>query len=173
MANRILILVAVACAVWLGNQLYVYGRSVERQSCHLQGTTEQLQDSERERKLEAATTTARTGAADDHIDRLAALQADRDAAAAAADGLRVQLAAAQRRATQGRTSGDPASEQGRAAVDAIATVFAACEAEQRSLAEAAEQHRITGLRCEAEYDALTAEAPAASDAGTPAEGAGQ
>lgn len=155
MANRILTITVVACLVWLGNQLYQYGRRVEHQACVLKDTDAALQDSETERRREAATTTARTGAADANTDRLNSIAADRDAAVAAADRLRVELEAAKRRATQGCAAHDPAAEQSRSAVDAIATVFAACEAEQRSLAEAAEQHRSAGLLCEAEYDALT------------------
>ena len=158
-------LLIVALVGWMAYQLFDYGRTVERQACQLKGITQAAQTSEDRRAQEGATGAAREEASHDHFEAIRQLVDQRDAAAGTAERLRRQLAETQRVAS-GCTAQDPAAEQGRQAVAALGAVFAACEAEQRALAEAAAGHLAAGQLCEREYDALTAEP------GAPASGAG-
>lgn len=160
------IVVAIGVVLWLGFQIYSYGREVERKAWRAKTTTQALNTSEGNRAQEGATGQARSEASDDHIETIRTLSDQRDAAAAAAERLRKQLAAAQRVAN-GCAQGDPAAEQSRQAVAAIGAVLAACEAEYRAMGRAAAEHLAAGQLCEREYDALTAKP------GTPDSGSGQ
>lgn len=159
------ILAALIVLGWLVYQAYSYGRQVERQACQLSTTSTALADtthaldtSEQRRADEGATTEARTEASDEQVKSILAMAEQRNAALRTADGLRQQLAATTRRAQDCRPAGDPKAEQQRQAVEALAAVFGACEAEQREMAAAAQGHLIAGQRCEAEYDALNVKA---------------
>jgi hypothetical protein len=163
--------ITVALVGWILFQLFTFGRAVERKACDLertefarQITTQDLGTSEGRRAEEGATTNARTTASDDYDQAIQTLVGQRDAAAAAAVGLRQQLAQAIDRAKRG-TPGNPATEQSSQAVEAIGAIFAACEARHRELAAAADAHLAAGQRCEAEYDALSAVPAPASGVG--------
>lgn len=161
------IALAVAAVLWLAFQLFDYGRTVERKTWEAKAANQATTTSEARRADEGATGQARSEASDDHIERIRTLSDQRDAAAAAAERLRKQLAAAQRVAN-GCAQSDPAAEQSRQAVAALGAVLAACEAEYRAMGRAAAEHYATGQLCEREYDALTVKA---SD--TPDKGSGQ
>lgn len=162
------ILLPVVIAAGLAYLLIEHGRSTERQACATQQLSDATLVSEARRADEGATSTARMEASDEQIQAIRLLVDQRNAADLAAGRLRVELTAAVQRAQRG-ADGDPAAEQGRQAAAALGAVLAACEARHRELAAAAAEHLTTGLRCEAEYAALTA----GQAANTPAEGAGQ
>jgi hypothetical protein len=75
--------------------------------------------------------------------------------AAAADGLRLQAAAYLDAAGCGRAAGDSAVECVRKAAARIGDVLGSCAARHGELAAAADDARARGLKCEADYDALT------------------
>lgn len=162
------ILLPVAIAAGLAYLLIEHGRSAERQACANKQLNDATLVSESRRADEGATSTARMEASDDQIQAIRLLVDQRNAADLAAGRLRIDLAKAVQRAQRG-AEGDPAAEQGRQAAAALGAVLAACEARHRELAAAAAEHLTTGIRCEAEYDALTA----GQAASTPAEGAGE
>lgn len=85
-------------------------------------------------------------------------QARRDAAAAgaAADGLRVRAARYLEAAGCGSLAGDSALECVSAAARKVGDVLGQCAARHSELAAAADDARVRGLRCEADYGALTA-----------------
>jgi len=147
--------VAMVAVAWLGYQIFDYGRDVSDKACALKQATGAAVTSETRRAEESATNRKRSEGSDDQIERIKVLEAERDAAAAAADRLREQVARTVRVA-QGCAKGDPAAERSGQAVQALATVFAACEAEQRQLASEAAERYSTGLRCESDYSALIA-----------------
>lgn len=161
--GSIRVALAVAGVLFLAYQLFDYGRTVERQACELATTTTSLNlttgavaASEQRRGQENATNTARTEALDEHAQSIMAMADQRNAAFAAGERLRHELAAAKRRAQSCGAPSDPAAEQSREAVEALAAVFGACEAEQRDLAQAAASHLAAGELCVGEYEALTA-----------------
>jgi hypothetical protein len=165
-------LVALAVVGWLEYQLVDFVQEKERAACALQSTRTELAQastdlhaSEGLRAKAGNTFNLRSEAADDHIDRIRTMETQLAAARDASERLRRQLAATVSQAQQQcGAAGDPAAEQGRQAVEALAAVFGACEAEQRDLAAAAADHYSTGLRCEAEYAALTPPVTPASGA---------
>lgn len=156
-----------ACLAYGQYLVFDYGRQVERLAQQVRANTKATKTSEGHRAQEGATAQARSEATDDHIQTIRTLSDERDAAAAAAERLRKQLAAAQRVASS-CAAGDPAAGQGRQAVAALGAVLAACEAEYRAMGRAAAEHYATGQLCEREYDALTVNA-----SGTPDSGSGQ
>ena len=86
---------------------------------------------------------------------LASARRDRDGAVAAADGLRLRAAAYLDAAGCSARAGDSALECVRAAAAQIGDVLGQCAARHQQLAEAADDARIRGLKCEADYDGLT------------------
>lgn len=160
------IVVAIGVVLWLGFQIYSYGREVERKAWQAKTTTQALNTSEGRRAQEGATSKAQDEADDAHIQTIRQLSDQRDAAAAAAERLRRQLAAAQRVAS-GCAQDDPAADRSGQAVAALGAVLGACEAEYREMGRAAAEHLAAGQLCEARYDALTAKP------GTPDSGSGQ
>lgn len=155
-----------ACVAWIQYQVYSYGREVERKAWQAKTTTQALDTSEGRRAQEGATSQAQDEADDAHIQTIRQLSDQRDAAAAAAERLRRQLAAAQRVAS-GCAKDDPAADRSGQAVAALGAVLGACEAEYREMGRAAAEHLAAGQLCEARYDALTAKP------GTPDSGSGQ
>lgn len=153
-----------ALALWLANQLYQHGRDVEAKACALDQSRAAVQLSTERRQDEQQTTEIRTEVSDDHIQAIKTIEAERDAAAAAAERLRVRLRQAIDSAKRAGAS-DPASEQGGKAVDAIGAALAACTAEYRAMGADAAERYATGRRCEGEYDALIGERRA-PDAGS-------
>lgn len=150
-------------AIWLGYQLFDYGRDVQAKACSLDQTRQALATSEDHRADEGATTIKRTEASDEHIQAITTLVEQRNAADVAAERLRHQLADTVRFA-QRCTQDDPATEQSRAAVAALGTVFAACQTEYRAVAAEAAERYATGIHAERDYDALTAASAPASGA---------
>lgn len=150
-------------AIWLGYQLFDYGRDVQAKTCSLEQTSQALATSEDRRADEGATTTKQGEAADDHFQAIKTLVEQRNAADLAAERLRRQLAETVRVA-QRCAAGDPAAEQSRQAVAALGTVFAACEAEYRAVAAEAGERYAAGIHAERDYDALTAASAPASGA---------
>jgi predicted membrane metal-binding protein len=155
-----------ACVVWFQYQVFSYGRQTERLAWQLSTTKQAATTSEGHRAQEGATAKAQDEADDAHIQTIRQLSDQRDAAAAAAERLRKQLAAAQRVANGGAKD-DPAADRSGPAVAALAAVLGACEAEYRAMGRAAAEHLAAGQLCEARYDALTAKP------GTPDSGSGQ
>lgn len=149
----------VLLLAWLVSAVHGDGFMAGKQSCQLERADHALAKSEGSRAGEAATTNARTEAADAQDDRTNQIQARAVAASDAAGRLRSATTDAVRRA-QRCTEGGAQAEQSRKAIEALAAVFGSCQAEQRAMAEAAERHLSAGLRCEAEYDALSASARA-------------
>lgn len=141
-------------AIWLGYQLFDYGRDVQAKSCALDQTTAALSTSEQHRADEGATTAKRSEASDEHIQALKTLVDQRNAADLAAERLRRQLAETVRVA-QRCAPGDPAAEQSRQAAAALGAVFAACQAEYRALGSEAAERYAAGTHAEQDYDALT------------------
>ena len=168
---EIRIFVGLVVVAWLGYQLFDYGREVRDKACALDRAVSRATESEALRSAETQTTTKRIEAANEHTDREVEIQRQLDGALDASDALRVQLAAAVKRASACSAKGDPAAEQSRQAINALGAVFAACEAEQRELAKAAAGHYSAGLLCEGEFDAVTG-APNAAVV-TPDKGSGQ
>lgn len=151
-------------AIWLGYQLFDYGRDVQAMSCSLDQNTKALATSEDHRAEEGATTTKRTEAADEHIQAIKTLVDQRNAADLSAERLRRQISETVR-VGQRCAANDPAAEQSRQAVAALGTVFAACQTEYRAVAAEAAERYATGIHAEREYDALTAADAPASGAG--------
>jgi hypothetical protein len=155
-------LLIVALAAWLSYQLYDYGRDVEAKACAIEQAksvqaayAEDLAESEANRAQEGATNTARSEAADAHSQAIQTLVAQRNAAGLDADRLRQQVARTVASAAS-CTARDPAAEQSRAAIAALGAVFGACVAEYQAVAAEAGERHATGIRTEAEYDALMA-----------------
>ena len=153
-------------ALWVANQLFDYGRDIEAKACAADRNAEVATTSEARRSEESATTQKRTEVSDEHVRAIQTLQAERDAAAAAAVSLRSQLAKAIERAKRSGSS-DPSPEPVRSPVEAIGAALAACEAEYRAMGADAAERYAAGLKCEGEYDALT------PNRQTPDEGSGQ
>lgn len=87
---------------------------------------------------------------------LARMRRDRDAAVAATDRLQQRAAAYLDAAGCGGLAGDPAAECVRAAAAAIGDALGRSAAIARRAAADADEARARGLKCEADYDALTA-----------------
>lgn len=143
-----------ALALWLANQLYQHGRDVEAKACALDQSRAAAQVSEQRREDEQVTTVIRTEVSDEHIQAIKTIEAERDAATAAAERLRVSLRQAVDRAKRAG-SPDSAPEQSGKAVDAIGAALAACTAEYRAMGADAAERYAAGRRCEGEYDAIT------------------
>lgn len=148
------VLIAVA-ALWVAYQLFDYGRDVEAKTCQADEAAAAASSSESLRSDEAGTSGEQKEASDAHVQAILQLVDQRNAADAAAQRLRQQLAQALRTASRCGAAGDPAAEQSRQAVAALGAVFAACEARYRDVAAAAAGHLAAGQHCEADYDALT------------------
>lgn len=159
-------LLLTLAALWLAYQLVDYGRDIEAKKCSADRNAEVATTSEQRRSEEAATTEKRTEAADEHIQAIKTIQAERDAAASAAAGMRLQLSAAIERAKRTASQGSGA-QPGRSPVDAIGAALAACEAEYRAMGADAAERYAAGRQCEREYEALKGESV------TPDEGSGQ
>lgn len=108
---------------------------------------------ETQRRLEAQEANQR---AQDEL--LARTRADRDRAVAAADGLRLRASAYLDAAGCGNLSGDPALECIRTAAAAIGDALGRSGEIARRAAADADEARARGLKCEADYDALTLKA---------------
>lgn len=166
--SEIRIFVGLVAVAWIGYQLFDYSREVSDTACALQRSDEKTVGSESLRSQESQTTANRNEAIDEFTDRTREIQVQLDGARSASDALRVQLAAAVRRASQCGAQGDPSSQQGGQAAAALGAVFAACEAEQREMAKAAAEHLSAGLLCEGEFSAVAGEPLI-----TPEKGSGQ
>lgn len=86
---------------------------------------------------------------------VAQLRRDADAADAAVARLRQRTAAYLDAAGCGALTGDSALECVRAAAAKVGIVLGQCAARHRQLAADADDARARGLKCEADYDALT------------------
>jgi hypothetical protein len=89
---------------------------------------------------------------------LARTRADRDRAVAAADGLRLRASTYLDAAGCGTLTGDPAIECIRKAAAAIGDALGRSGEIARRAAADADEARARGLKCEADYDALTLKA---------------
>lgn len=165
--------IIVACfALWLGYQLVDYGRDIEAKACIADRNAAAATTSEAHRQAEVTTTEKRTEAADEHIQAIKTLSAERDAAAASAAGLRIQLAAAIDRAKRAAPQ-DPSTQPGRSPIDAIGAALEACTAEYRAMGADAAERYAAGRQCEREYDALTAPQSTDTKSVTPEKGSDQ
>lgn len=165
-------IMASAFAIWLGFQLFDYGRDIEAKACSADRNAEAATTSETRRQEEGATTDKRTEASDERIQALQTMQAERDAAAAAAAGLRIQLAHAVERAKRAAAQ-NPGSQPVRSPIDSLGAALAACEAEYREMGADAAERYAAGHQCEQEYDALTPVQSMPSQPVTPEKGSGQ
>lgn len=86
---------------------------------------------------------------------IARMRLDRDAAVAAAGGLQLRASAYLDAAGCGALSGDSAVECVRKAAAQVVDVLGRCSTRLVDLAAAADDARARGLKCEADYDALT------------------
>lgn len=86
---------------------------------------------------------------------LARMRRDRDLAVAAADGLQLRAAAYLDAAGCGALAGDSALECIRAAAAKVVDVLGRCGRRLVEVAAGADDARARGLKCEADYDALT------------------
>jgi hypothetical protein len=89
---------------------------------------------------------------------LARVRADRDAARAERDGLQLTASAYLDAAGCGALRGDSALECVRKAAAQVVDVLGRCTSRHLDLAEAADDARARGLKCEADYDSLTLKA---------------
>jgi hypothetical protein len=86
---------------------------------------------------------------------LARMRGDRDAARSERDGLQLRAAAYLGAAGCSALSGDSALECVRAAAAKVVDVLGRCSSRLVDVAAAADDARARGLKCEADYDALT------------------
>jgi len=90
---------------------------------------------------------------------LARVRSDRDALLAERDGLRLRASAYLDAAGCSSLAGDPALECVRQAARQVVDVLGRCSSRLVDLAAAADDARARGLKCEADYDALSKDAP--------------
>lgn len=124
-----------------------YQREVARATASAQQQQRQI-EAQRDRDITEIATNAQT--------QINALAAERDAAVSAADRLRSAASSAARRARANPKPADSGKGEPREdALDLLTNVLARHSSELVELGEFADRLRISGLACEASYDALS------------------